>query len=66
MFFSAVWEELSKLQGAHEQLYILQDAQGRLEDSDNLPYTLDFLILEELDFLNQCFRAPPVQADAVQ
>ncbi|KAI1069863.1 hypothetical protein LB507_008120 [Fusarium sp. FIESC RH6] len=63
VFFSAVWEELSKLQGAHEQLYILQDAQGRLEDSDNLPYTLDFLILEELDFLNQCFRAPPVQAE---
>jgi hypothetical protein len=63
VFFSAVWEELSTLQGPHEQLYIKQDAQGRLEDSDNLPYTLDFLILEELDFLNQCFRAPPVQAE---
>ncbi|KAI9158233.1 Importin subunit beta-5 [Paramyrothecium foliicola] len=62
-FFSAVWEELSLLQGAHEALYILNDAQGRLEDADNLPYTLDFLILEELDFLNQCFRAPPVQAE---
>jgi hypothetical protein len=62
-FFSAVWEELSLLQGAHEALYIQNDAQGRLEDADNLPYTLDFLILEELDFLNQCFRAPPVQAE---
>ncbi|EXK92624.1 hypothetical protein FOQG_05703 [Fusarium oxysporum f. sp. raphani 54005] len=63
IFFSAVWKELSTLQGSHEQLYIKEDAQGRLEDSDNLPYTLDFLILEELDFLNQCFRAPPVQAE---
>ncbi|PNP75541.1 hypothetical protein FNYG_10950 [Fusarium nygamai] len=63
IFFSAVWKELSTLQGPHEQLYIKADAQGRLEDSDNLPYTLDFLILEELDFLNQCFRAPPVQAE---
>ncbi|KAF5657204.1 importin [Fusarium heterosporum] len=63
IFFSAIWAELSTLQGPHEQLYIKQDAQGRLEDSDNLPYTLDFLILEELDFLNQCFRAPPVQAE---
>ncbi|KAF4981325.1 hypothetical protein FZEAL_2858 [Fusarium zealandicum] len=62
-FFSAVWEELTLMQGPHEQLYINQDAQGRLEDSDNIPYTLDFLILEELDFLNQCFRAPPVQAE---
>ncbi|KAM5347947.1 hypothetical protein ACJ41O_007771 [Fusarium nematophilum] len=62
-FFSAVWEELSLMQGPHEELYINHDAQGRLEDSDSLPYTLDFLILEELDFLNQCFRAPPVQAE---
>lgn len=62
-FFSAVWEELTLLQGPHEELYINNDAQGRLEDADSLPYTLDFLILEELDFLNQCFRAPPVQAE---
>lgn len=62
-FFSAVWEELTLMQGPHEELYIKNDAQGRLEDSDSIPYTLDFLILEELDFLNQCFRAPPVQAE---
>lgn len=62
-FFSAVWEELVLLQEPHEELYINNEAQGRLEDSDNLPYTLDFLVLEELDFLNQCFRAPPVQAE---
>lgn len=61
--FTAVWEELNIMQAAHEQLYIKDDAQCRLEDSDNLPYTLDLLILEELDFLNQCFRAPPVQAE---
>ncbi|KAF5129943.1 Importin subunit beta-5 [Metarhizium brunneum] len=62
-FFSAVWEELNLLQTPHEELYIKTNAQGRLEDSDNLPYTLDFLILEELDFLNQCFRSPPVKAE---
>lgn len=63
LFFSAVWEELIILQGPHEQLYVKANAQGRLEDSDNLPYTLDFLVLEELDFLNQCFRSPPVKAE---
>jgi importin-9 len=61
VLFQGVWNELSVLQAAHQDLYIDTDAQGRLEDSDNLPYTLDFLVLEELDFLNQCFRAPPVQ-----
>ncbi|KAJ9138132.1 Importin subunit beta-5 [Pleurostoma richardsiae] len=62
-FFSATWEELARLQGAYHSQYILNDAQGRLEDSDGLPYTLDFLVLEELDFLNQCMRAPPVQKE---
>jgi hypothetical protein len=62
-FFSAVWEELNLLQIPYEELYIKTNAQGRLEDSDNLPYTLDFLVLEELDFLNQCFRSPPVKAE---
>ncbi|OAA52723.1 Armadillo-type fold protein [Beauveria brongniartii RCEF 3172] len=61
--FTAVWDELISLLPSFEQLYIDNDAQGRLEDIDNLPYTLDFLVLEELDFLNQCFRAPPVQAE---
>lgn len=61
--FAAVWEELTLMQAPHEQLYIKNEAQGRLEDVDGLPYTLDFLILEELDFLNQCFRAQPVQAE---
>ncbi|KAJ3489566.1 hypothetical protein NLG97_g5966 [Lecanicillium saksenae] len=61
--FTAVWEELISLLPSYEQLYIDNDAQGRLEDVDSLPYTLDFLVLEELDFLNQCFRAAPVQAE---
>lgn len=61
--FSAVWDELTSMQEPHDRLYIQYNAQGRLEDSDSLPYTLDFLVLEELDFLNQCFRAPRVKAE---
>ena len=62
-FFTAIWEELDALQVPHERLYIQNNGQGRLEDADNLPYTLDFLVLEDLDFLNQCFRSPPVKAE---
>ncbi|KAL2760104.1 hypothetical protein ACRALDRAFT_2045619 [Sodiomyces alcalophilus JCM 7366] len=61
--FSGVWSELQNLQGPYEELYINHGAQGRMEDSDALPFTLDFLVVEELDFLNQCFRAPPVIAE---
>lgn len=62
-FFQAVWEELLFLEPSHEQMYIENEAQGRLEDSNGLPYTLDFLVLEELDFLNGCMRAPPVRKE---
>ncbi|KAL2126663.1 hypothetical protein VTI74DRAFT_439 [Chaetomium olivicolor] len=60
-FFTATWEELARLVPAYQALFIDSDAQSRLEDIDGLPFTLDFLVLDELDFLNQCMRAPPVQ-----
>ena len=64
--FSATWEELSTLQSQYHQLYIEDDRQGRLEDADGLPYTLDFLVLEELDFMQACIRAPPVRRELEQ
>lgn len=63
VLFTAIWEELSLLQESYRNMYVENDEQGRLEDADGLPYTLDFLVLEELDFLQQCLRAPPVQKE---
>ncbi|KAI1310434.1 armadillo-type protein [Xylaria venustula] len=62
-FFQAIWQELSTLEPSYEQMYLENEAQGRLEDVDGLPYTLDFLIQEELDFLNHCLKAPPVRKE---
>ncbi|KAJ2907317.1 hypothetical protein MKZ38_003173 [Zalerion maritima] len=62
-FFRHTWDELSHIQPSYQAQYIDSDDQGRLEDSDNLPYTLDFLVLEELDFFNQCLRATPIQKE---
>ena len=61
LLFAATWQELSSLQQPYHQLYINDERQGRLEDADGLPYTLDFLVLEELDFMQSCLRAPPVR-----
>ncbi|KAF2204859.1 ARM repeat-containing protein [Delitschia confertaspora ATCC 74209] len=61
--FSATWEELSSLQGAYRQMYIEEDRQSRLVDADDLSYSLDFLVIEELDFMQACLRAPPVRAE---
>lgn len=63
VLFSAAWADLNLLLPYFQDFYIDHDEQGRLEDADNLPYTLDFLVLEELDFLQSCFRASPVQKE---
>ncbi|TKA25250.1 hypothetical protein B0A50_05948 [Salinomyces thailandicus] len=64
--FAATWQELSNLKPQYYAMYIEDDRQGRLEDADGLPYTLDFLVLEELDFMQACFRAPPVRKELEQ
>ena len=63
VLFSATWAELSTLQDQYHNLYINDERQGRLEDVDGLPYTLDFLVLEDLDFMQSCLRAPPVRKE---
>ncbi len=47
-------------------MYIQSEQQSRLEDADGLPYTLDFLVLEELDFMQACLRAAPVRKELEQ
>lgn len=37
--------------GPYHALYVVENRQGRLEDADRLPYTLDFLVIEELDYI---------------
>lgn len=62
--FSAIWDELLALQPDYQATYIDDDAgEGRMEDSDGLPYTLDFLVLEDLDLMQACIRAPPVRKE---
>ncbi|KGQ01538.1 hypothetical protein PAAG_11775 [Paracoccidioides lutzii Pb01] len=63
VLFSSVWDELSTIQNAYQELFIMDERQGRLEDADGLPYTLDFLVLEELDLMQVLLRAPPVKAE---
>lgn len=58
-----MWEELSRLAPTYREFFIDDDRQGKLEDADGLPYTLDFLVLEEIDFLQMSFRAPGVKAE---
>ncbi|PYH90271.1 importin beta-5 subunit [Aspergillus ellipticus CBS 707.79] len=66
VYFSTIWTELSNIQSTYHGFYIEEERQGRLEDVDGLPYTLDFLILEELDLIQTLLKAPPVKAELQQ
>ncbi|KAL8692600.1 MAG: hypothetical protein Q9218_002416 [Villophora microphyllina] len=49
--FGTVWESLQVHVGPYIALYVSDSQHGRLEDADRLPYTLDFLVIEELDYI---------------
>ncbi|KAL8912550.1 MAG: hypothetical protein Q9171_002491 [Xanthocarpia ochracea] len=49
--FGTIWESLQAHVGPYIALYVSDNRQGRLEDADRLPYTLDFLVIEELDYI---------------
>ncbi|GES60233.1 importin beta-5 subunit [Aspergillus terreus] len=66
VYFSTIWSELSNIQTAYHAFYINDERQGRLQDVDGLPYTLDFLVLEELDIIQTLLKAPPVKAELQQ
>ncbi|KAL8967756.1 MAG: hypothetical protein Q9183_002771 [Haloplaca sp. 2 TL-2023] len=49
--FSTVWGSLQAHIEPYVALYVNDNQQGRLEDADRLPYTLDWLVIEELDYI---------------
>lgn len=66
IYFSVLWSELSNVQVTYHEFYIDDERQSRLEDADGLPYSLDYLVLEELDLLQTLLKAPPVKAELQQ
>ncbi|KAJ5587097.1 uncharacterized protein N7459_002862 [Penicillium hispanicum] len=65
-YFSVVWAELTSALPIYQSFYIEDERQGRLEDVDGLPHSLDFLVLEELDLIQALLKAPPVKAELQQ
>ena len=61
--FSAIWDELQAHLGPYHALYVLENRQGRLEDADRLPYTLDFLVIEELDYIQNLLGVAAVRRE---
>lgn len=62
--FSVVWESLQAHLAPYLSMYCGNDQrQGRMEDADRLPYTLDFLIIEELDYFQTLLNAANIKRE---
>lgn len=59
--FQTAWEELARLRAPYHELFINDSREERLENADGLPYTLDFLVSDELDLMEALLKAPPVK-----
>lgn len=59
--FSAIWGGLAAHVVPYHELYVVDNRQSRLEDADRLPYTLDFLVIEELDYIQTLLNIGTVQ-----
>lgn len=44
-------------------MYIEGERQGRMEDADRLPYTLDFLVMEEIDYIQMLLGTTMVRRE---
>ena len=62
--FSVMWESLQLHLGPYLSMYCAdQQRQGRMEDADRLSYTLDFLVIEELDYLQTLLNSATIKRE---
>ena len=60
--FIAAWGALQAHTQTYRTLYTeVDDRQGSLTDTDGLQYTFDFLVLEELDYIQTLIKSDPVK-----
>jgi hypothetical protein len=66
-FFNACWDAMQAHATPYYASYVDGERQGGLINQYQLPYTLDFLVIEEIDYLQILLEAPSVrqQLDAM-
>lgn len=62
--FGAIWEALQAHLVPYHALYTGEEQnQGRLEDADRLPFSLDFLVIEELDYIQTLLNTTTIRQE---
>src|ERR1700743_766092 len=62
-FFQATGADVRTSKEIYVKDFVEGDADGRLSNVDGLPFTLDLLMLEEIDFLQTCLRSKTVKEE---
>jgi importin-9 len=62
--FQIIWQDLERLAPEYNQMFVDGEEESKLADeSDQLPYSLDAVVTEELDLLQVVLKAPTVKAE---
>jgi importin-9 len=65
--FQSVWQDLERVSTEYQALFVDGDEESKLADeSDQLPYSVDQVVIEELDLLQVILKAPTVKAELNQ
>lgn len=59
--FAATWQELDTVKDRYVRDFVINESEGKLVDLDGLPYSLDLLVLEQLDFIQTCLKNKSVR-----
>lgn len=60
-FFAAAYTDLNSVKDRYIQEFVVEEAEGRLVDGDNLPYSLDLYLLELIDFVDSCLKSQTIR-----
>jgi hypothetical protein len=60
-FFEASWSAIQSHGEQYYSSYVEGDREGGLVNQYQLPYSFDFLVIEEIDYLQNLLEAPLVQ-----
>jgi hypothetical protein len=59
--FAVTWQELNTVKDRYVRDFVINETEGKLVDLDSLPYSLDLLVLEQLDFIQTCLKNKAVR-----
>lgn len=59
--FAATWSDMNVVKDRYVAEFVKSDADGKLVNSEGLPYSLDLYVLEQIDFIQTCLGTKTVR-----